>query len=216
MGDRVRESYATDNKPMWLLWNGEEYDQRDSKDDAVIRFEAVVSEIQDEASADGEWPIDAGSAPTLWVAYPLMLHTLVSDVDDDGSEVSRSEVVEYPDPVAALTAELEEARRQIKRLTQPQKPPRSLRELISALVVHSAELARCEDLRHLDLALEMPARGAQRRMGDAREKTADLLRNRAVSLTRLSLDLRAIGAELDGLQGQHAEPNASGGPEAPR
>jgi hypothetical protein len=97
-------------EPMWLLWTGDEYDQRDSKDDAVIRFDAIVQEMESDAWSDGEWPEDAESAPVLWVAYPLQRHTLVPDVDEDGADVSRSEVVEYADPVATLTAERDQAR----------------------------------------------------------------------------------------------------------
>jgi hypothetical protein len=123
VGDRVRESYVTDNKPMWLLWTGDEYDQRDSIDDAIIRFDAVLREIRDDAASDGEWPDGAESTPALWVAYPLMLHTLVPDVDEDGAEVSRSEVVEYADPISALTAERDAAVRERDQLLTERARP---------------------------------------------------------------------------------------------
>lgn len=58
---------------------------------------------------DGEWGDDAETAPELWIACPLAMHSLVPDVDEDGAEVSRSHVTEYPDPVAALTAERDAA-----------------------------------------------------------------------------------------------------------
>lgn len=109
MRDRVRESYVTDDKPIWLVWNGLEWDRRDTADDGVILFDSILSEMRDEARADGEWGDDAETAPELWVAYPLAMHFLVPDLDEDGSEVSRSDVTEYPDPVAALTAERDAA-----------------------------------------------------------------------------------------------------------
>ncbi len=91
--------------PAWLVWDGESDDRQGSLDAAIIRFDAILQELEDDARSDGEWPDVADNAPELWVAYPLRLHTLVPDVDEDGSEVSRSEVVEYADPVAVITAE---------------------------------------------------------------------------------------------------------------
>jgi hypothetical protein len=126
VGDRVRESYVTDNKPMWLLWTGDEYDQRDSIDDAIIRFDAVLREIRDDAASDGEWPDGAESTPALWVAYPLMLHTLVPDVDEDGADVSRSEVVEYADPVSAITAERDAALARVAMLEAARSADRAM------------------------------------------------------------------------------------------
>jgi hypothetical protein len=98
------------------------------------------------------------------------------------------------DLVKILAAEGDELRAELERLKQLQTPTRSLRAVTSALLTHVAELARCEDLRHLELALDMPTRGIRIRMGDARDKTADLLRNRAVALRQILSDLRALDA----------------------
>jgi hypothetical protein len=87
-------------EPRWIVWTGEAYDPRNDLGDALNRFDAAVDEM------------DSGSgSPALWVAYPLALHALHPDVDEDAVAVSES-VVEYADPVSALTAERDQARAQ--------------------------------------------------------------------------------------------------------